>query len=122
MQRNWLLSISNEQDTNYLDNLNIHPTSHKITESIIDFINHLEWKNIFIFFQEPQRIENLVRLSNGDPLKYNLQFRLLDTSYKENWIYQIRYAKQSGFSHFVVDLDAKYINKFLELVILFNFF
>ena len=103
----------------HTDNLSIHPTSHKITESIIDLIKHLEWKNIFIFFQEPQRIENLVRLTNDDDSKYNLQFRLLDTSFKENWIHQINYARHSGYSHFVVDLDAKYINRFLELVILF---
>ena len=104
------------------DNLNIHPTAHKISESIIDLINHLEWKNIFIFFQEPQRIENLVRLTNVDDSKYNLKFRLLDTSYKDNWIHQIKYARHSGYSHFVVDLDAKYINSFLELVIFFFIF
>lgn len=94
----------------------MHPTANKIMEAIIDLIDHLQWKRIFVFYQEPERIEYLVGYTNIDDLKYDFKFRLLDTAKPDEWINSINYARQMGYSYFIVDLDAKYINKFLEFV------
>ena len=110
------ISNINHNTNNDLNEINIHPTTSKIMEAVIDLIDHLQWKRIFVFYQEPERIEQLVSFTNIDDLKYDFQFRLIDINMIDEWINVINYARQMGYSHFIVDLDTKYINKFLELV------
>ena len=110
------ISNINHNTNNDLNDINIHPTTNKIMEALIDLIDHLQWKRIFVFYQEPERIEQLVSFTNIDDLKYDFQFRLIDINMIDEWINVINYARQMGYSHFIVDLDTKYINKFLELV------
>jgi hypothetical protein len=110
------ISNINHNTNNDLNEINIHPTTNKIMEAVIDLIDHLQWKRIFVFYQEPERIEQLVSFTNIDDLKYDFQFRLIDINMIDEWINVINYARQMGYSHFIVDLDTKYINKFLELV------
>jgi hypothetical protein len=110
------ISNINHNINNDKNHLNMHPTANKIMEAIIDLIDHLQWKRIFVFYQEPERIEYLVSFTNIDDLKYDFKFRLLDTAKPDEWINSINYARQMGYSYFIVDLDAKYINKFLEFV------
>lgn len=110
------ISNINHNTNNDFNEINIHPTTNKIMEAVIDLIDHLQWKRIFVFYQEPERIEQLVSFTNIDDLKYDFQFRLIDINMIDEWINVINYARQMGYSHFIVDLDTKYINKFLELV------
>jgi hypothetical protein len=64
------LTIKSDTNTDPTENnddkyeLNMHPPTSKIMEAIIDLINHYKWKFITVFYQEPSRIEDLIRLVN----------------------------------------------------------
>lgn len=93
-------------------------------EAVIDLIKYLKWKKIFIFYQEPERIEHLISFTNIDDLNFDFKFkfRLIDTANIDEWLNSISYANEMEYSHFIVDLDAKYVNKFLKHVILQYFY
>ena len=115
------ISNINHNLNNDLNSLNIHPTTNKIMEAVIDLIKYLKWKRIFIFYQEPERIEHLISFTNIDDLNFDFKFRLIDTANIDEWLNAISYANEMEYSHFIVDLDAKYVNKFLKHVILLKF-
>jgi hypothetical protein len=119
-----LLTISNinhELDKAKPTYFNFHLATNKIMEIIVDLIEHekYKWERIFVFYQEPERIEHLVSLTNIDDLKFHFEFRLLDHNHLDSWIETIKIAKEMSFYHFIVDLDAKYINFFFKMVSFF---
>lgn len=99
--------------------LNMYPSTSKILEAITDLINYYKWEFITVVYQEPSRIEDLIRLSYVKKLnrdfKYRVQFKLL-SKHTSDWIDTIKSIKMSGSVHLIVDVENKLINKFLEIV------
>jgi hypothetical protein len=93
--------------------LNMHPPISKIMEAIIDLMDHYKWTSIAILYQEPSRIEDLVRVSGNS--KYRLMFKQL-TAKPNDWSNVIKEIKEDGFFHIVIDIETDLINQFLVLV------
>jgi hypothetical protein len=93
--------------------LNMHPPISKIMEAIIDLMDHYKWTSIAILYQEPSRIEDLVRVSGNS--KYRLMFKQL-TAKPNEWSNVIKEIKEDGFFHIVIDIKTDLINQFLVLV------
>ncbi len=116
------LTIKSDTNTDPTENnddkyeLNMHPPTSKIMEAIIDLINHYKWKFITVFYQEPSRIEDLIRL-NGKS-KHKFEFRYLDTN-SSIWFQHFKEIRKSGSNNFIIDIKTDLINKFIYLV---NFF
>ncbi len=104
------LTINND-DNKY--ELNMHPPISKIMEAIIDLMDHYKWTSIAILYQEPSRIEDLVRVSGNS--KYRLMFKQL-TAKPNEWSNVIKEIKEDGFFHIVIDIETDLINQFLVLV------
>ncbi len=105
--------------------LNIHPPAFKLMKSIIDLIGYYKWEYVTILYQESygfHRIQNLIRLPRSfvEDNKFRLQVRQLSANVDE-WIYLIKEIKLSGTSHIIVDIQSKYLNKFIKQVILSHF-
>ncbi len=68
----------------------------------------------------PNRVEELIRLPSNifNENKFRLQVRQLSTDI-DKWIYLIKDVKLSGSSHIIVDIENKYMNRFVQLVNLF---
>jgi len=49
-------------------------------KAIIDLIIHLKWEYLFVLFQDPNRVEELIRFADYNYPKINIQFRII--SYK----------------------------------------
>ena len=111
--------------------INIHPPANKLMKGIIDLINYYKWEYVTILYQESNglnRIEDLIKLTrklgsgnqglnmigNTSP-KIRVQVRQLSSDINK-WIYLIKDVKLSGSSHIIVDIQTKYLNKFLEQV------
>ena len=84
--------------------------------AIIDLITYLNWENVFVLFEDPNRIEDLIRFADNQSPKINFQFRIINTN-SSNWPHLLKYVRSSGFSNLIIDLDKKSINKFLDIVI-----
>ena len=111
-------------------------------KAMIDLIEYYKWEYVTILFQEStgiHRIEDLIKLprrpssrlhtragSSGGHMhhhqspihlnlnsKIKLQVRQLSSDVKK-WINLIKDVKLSGSSHIIVDIQTKYMNKFLE--------
>ncbi len=82
-------------------------------EAIIDLMDHYKWTSIAILYQEPSRIEDLVRVSGNS--KYRLMFKQL-TAKPNEWSNVIKEIKEDGFFHIVIDIETDLINQFLVLV------
>jgi hypothetical protein len=104
---------------------------------IIDLINYYKWEYVTILYQESNglnRIEDLIKLSRkigtgslgstsssssssssytNNNAKFRVQVRQLSSDVSK-WIYLIKDVKLSGSSHIIVDIQTKYLNKFLE--------
>lgn len=97
--------------------LNIHPPIHRLFTAVFDLTQHYKWTLMTVIFQEPSRIEELVRFAGNElhDNKIHFHFRIISSNIT-NWIGLIRDIKLSGSSHIVVDLETKLINRFLRLV------
>jgi hypothetical protein len=84
-------------------------------KAIIDLIIHLKWKNLFVLFQDPNRVEELIRFADFNYPKIYIQFRIISSN-STNWEYLINYIKSTAYSNLIIDLDDKLINKFLDIV------
>lgn len=113
-----------------LNHVNIHPPAHKLVKGIIDLIDYYKWDYVTILYQESiglARIEDLIKLPTrpnyGAPMKpgnmnsnkLRVQVRQLSSDISQ-WIYVIKEVKLTGSSHIIVDIQTKYLNKFLEHV------
>lgn len=112
---------TNEEFVEFQSNLNIHPPANKLIAATIDVISYYKWEFVTILYQEslgPDRIEDLIRLPSNlfNENKFRLQVRQLSSDV-DKWIYLIKDVKLSGSSHIIVDIESKYLNKFLQLVI-----
>ena len=76
---------------------------------------------MFVLFEDPNRIEDLIRFADNQYPKINFQFRIISTN-SSNWPHLLKYVRSSGFSNLIIDLDKKSINKFLDIVIKLNSF
>ena len=109
--------IADEEET-HLNQINIHPPSHRLLKAIIDLIEYYRWDYITLLFQEStglDRLEELIRLPRRkqDEPKFRIQIRQLGPNVDE-WIYLIKDLKLSGSSHIIVDIETKNMNKFLK--------
>lgn len=98
--------------------LNLHPPINKLIDAIINFITHYKWEFITVVYQDPNRVEDLIRFSYITKVKdYKLrfQFKLLSKNADE-WIDLISEIKTSGSVHLIIDIRAKLINKFITKV------
>ena len=110
--------------------INLHPPASKLMRGITDLINYYKWEYVTILYQESNglnRIEDLIKLSrrmgqnqNGQGSgvgnsKMRVQVRQLSSDINK-WIFLIKDVKLSGSSHIIVDIQTKYLNKFLEQV------
>lgn len=98
--------------------LNLHPPINKLIDAIINFITHYKWEFITVVYQDPNRVEDLIRFSYITKVKdYKLrfQFKLLSKNADE-WIDLISEIKKSGSVHLIIDIRAKLINKFIAKV------
>ena len=92
--------------------LNLHPSVNKLLNAIVDLIKYYKWTFVTVLFQEPNRIEDLIKYNENE---LNFQFRLISSNSNE-WIDLIKEVKSSGSSHIIIDLETKLINKFLRIV------
>ena len=95
--------------------LNLYPTVNHLMKAIIDLILHLKWEYLFVLFQDPNRVEELIRFADYNYPKINIQFRIISSD-STNWEYLINYIKSTAYSNLIIDLDDKLINKFLDIV------
>jgi hypothetical protein len=102
---------TNDDDDKY--ELNMHPPTSKIMEAIMDLINHYKWTSITVFYQDPSRIEYLIRL-NGKS-KHKFDFKYLDTN-SSIWYQHFKELRQTGSNNFIIDIKTNLINKFIHLV------
>jgi hypothetical protein len=112
---------SHVDDITDINQINIHPPAHSLVNAIIDLIFHFKWEFVTVLFQESTglgRIDDLVKIhttKRGSLSDIRIQVRQLDNDVNK-WIYLIKDVKLSGSSHFIVDIQTKYINKFIEYV------
>jgi hypothetical protein len=112
--------------------INLHPPANKLMKGVTDLIHYYKWEYVTILYQESNglnRIEDLIKLSrrmgqstasgsgsgSGSNNKMRVQVRQLSTDINK-WIYLIKDVKLSGSSHIIVDIQTKFLNKFLEQV------
>ena len=93
--------------------LNIHPPVNKIMEAIIDLINHYKWTHITVLYQEPRRIEDLIRLDGNSKQKFDFKYFDKNSSL---WHQHFKDIRQSGSNNFIIDIETKLINEFIHLV------
>ena len=98
--------------------INLHPPVSKIIAAMIDIISHYKWGFVTILFQEPSRIEDLIRYASSEfrDAKLYFQYKLISKNTSE-WNSQIKSVRASGASHIIIDIETKYINTFLRMVI-----
>ena len=104
-----------------VNQINIHPSAHALTKSIIDLIDYYKWEYVTIMYQETTglaHIEDLIKLPrrSSNVNKLRIQVRQLSADVNK-WIYLMKDVKLSGSSHIIVDVQTKYLNKFLQQVI-----
>ena len=113
-------NMGNDDERMQINQINIHPPAYKLMEAIIDLIDYYKWEYVTILYQEStglDRIEDLIRLPRRthNDVKLRLQVRQLSSDVNK-WIYLIKDVKLSGSSHIIVDIQTKYLNRFLEQV------
>jgi len=111
--------LSSEKNQYY--DLNIHPPTNKLNNAVIDFILNHNWKIITVLFDDPNRIEELIRFSSSDEAydkKIKFNFRIF-SSHVYLWQYLLKEVKKSGSTQIIVDLKTEMINDFLRIVIYF---
>ena len=98
--------------------LNLHPSVNKLLSAIVDLIKYYKWTFVTVLFQEPNRIEDLIKYAGIEfyENKLHFQFKLISSNSNE-WLHLIKEVKSSGSSHIIIDLESKLINKFLKIVI-----
>ena len=94
--------------------LNLHPAPSKLMASVIDIIHYYKWEIVYVLFQEPSRVENLIRYAEFEHTI--VHFRLISQNSIE-WHALLKFVKETGASHIIVDIEIKLINAFLKLVI-----
>ena len=104
------LTINND-DNKY--ELNMHPPINKLINAIIDLMDHYRWTFITVLYQEPSRIEDLIRL-NGNS-KHRLIFKYLSSNFSD-WAVIMKEIKSSACFHIIIDVETDLINQFLLLV------
>ena len=108
-------------EASQINQVNIHPPAHSLMKAIIDLIFYYKWDFVTILFQESTglgRIEDLIRLpkpKSGTDGEIRIQIRQLSSDVNK-WIYLIKDVKLSGSSYFIVDIETKNMNKFIEQV------
>jgi hypothetical protein len=112
--------------------INLHPPANKLMKGVTDLIHYYKWEYVTILYQESNglnRIEDLIKLSRrmgqgggsggggggSSNNKMRVQVRQLSSDINK-WIYLIKDVKLSGSSHIIVDIQTKFLNKFLEQV------
>ncbi len=93
--------------------LNIHPPINKLINAIIDLMDHYKWTYVTVLYQEPSRIEDLIRL-NGNS-KHRLIFKYLSSNFSD-WAVIMKEIKSSACFHIIIDVETDLINQFLLLV------
>ena len=101
--------------------LNIHPPVNKINNVLIDLMLDNNWKKVAILFEEPSRIEDIVRFASSDEAysrDMKFIFRIFSPSVNL-WQHLLNEIKKTGSMHIIIDLSPKMINEFLKIVIYF---
>ena len=97
--------------------LNLHPSVNKLLSAIVDLVKYYKWTFVTVLFQEPNRIEDLIKYAGIEFYENKLHFQFKLISPKSNeWLHLIKEVKSSGSSHIIIDLESKLINKFLKIV------
>jgi hypothetical protein len=102
-----------------LTQINLYPPAHKLMKAVLDLVNFYNWDYVTILFQEFDslyRIEDLIRLqkkTRNEKLQFNV--KPLGSNVK-NWINLFKEIKLSGSCHIIVDIQARYLNDFFEMV------
>ncbi len=111
------LQESDKKHDSKLFEINLHPPVSKIITAIIDIIHYSKWNFVDVLFQEPSRIDYLIRYAGSkfDDKKLHFQFKLLSKNHSE-WSSLLKNVRESGSSHIIIDIESKYINSFLKLV------
>jgi len=123
-----IVSINSDEIVNDLNNnnnktdINLYPTVNHLMKATIDLIIHLKWRHLFVLFQEPQRVEQLIRFADYNYPQIFIQFKIISRN-STNWVYLINYIKSTGYSNLIIDLDdEKLISEFLETVYIYIYF
>jgi len=109
-------------DELYLDEnyqLNMHPSANHFLKAVVDLIAHYKWQNVVVLYHEERgfdHIMELVDLPRRWPTKLDVRLRGLSADV-ESWIFLLKDVRLSGSSHIIVDVQTKYLNKFLQQVI-----
>jgi len=114
------MSINPDATSSIISNefeLNLHPPVNTLLNAIFNLIKYYKWTLVTVLFQEPNRIEDLIRYNEFElnENKLHFQFRLISSN-SNDWVHLIKNIKSSGSSHIIIDLETKFINKFLKIV------
>ena len=120
------ISIKSDTNSGLLDSeinkfydLNIHPSTNKLNNAVIDLILNYNWKKIIVLFDDATRVEDLIRFASSDEAynnKITITFRTI-SSHVYLWQYLLKEVKKSGSIQIIVDLKPEMINDFLRIVI-----
>ena len=102
--------------------LNLHPPINKLLDAIIDFVTYYKWEFVTVLYQDPIRVERLIRFSESHTAqerKLRFQFKILSKNDSE-WINVMEQIQASGSVHLIIDIRTKLINKFIGIVNLGN--
>ena len=103
--------------------INLHPTASEYLKAIVDLIAYYKWQNVLVLYHEERGFDHIIELVDLPrrwPTKLDVRLRGLSTDV-DSWIYLLKDVKLSGFSQIIVDVQTKYLNKFLQQVINYNF-
>ena len=96
--------------------LNLHPAPSKIMASLIDIIHYYKWEIVYVLFQEPSRVEDLIRYAESSGFQHTrVHFRLISQNIMK-WRALLKFVKETGASNLIIDIETKYITAFLKLV------
>ncbi len=99
--------------------INLHPTASEYLKAIVDLIAYYKWQNVLVLYHEERGFDHIIELVDLPrrwPTKLDVRLRGLSTDV-DSWIYLLKDVKLSGFSQIIVDVQTKYLNKFLQQVI-----
>jgi hypothetical protein len=97
----------------------MHPSANDFLKAVVDLIAHYKWQNVVVLYHEERgfdHIMELVDLPRRWPTKLDVRLRGLSADV-ESWIFLLKDVRLSGSSHIIVDVQTKYLNKFLQQVI-----
>ena len=85
---------------------------------MIDLMLEYNWNKVTVLFEDPSRIEEIVRFASSD-LAYSRNMKFIFRIFSSHvylWQYLLTEVKKTGSTQIIVDLKPQMINEFLKIV------